>query len=296
MSSYSIKQLELVSGIKAHTIRMWERRYNLFLPQRTNTNIRRYNESDVQLILNISLLLRNGYKISKLSTKSLEEITELTLQNATKISPSKENDLEPLLLSLFSFDQSSFKAILKKKIVDRGLESTYEELILPLFYRIGILWQTGMIATTHEHFVTSIVKHIIISNYESLKEPKDNSSLFLFFLPEGEYHEIGLLFYAYAAKKMGFRTFYLGQSTPVEDVIKTSKLIKPAIIFTSTSSSISKINLSDFSKHVRKSIPKCQLFVTGYKANQDKFKIPKEITLISSIETFSSKIKSFKIK
>ena len=172
MSSYSIKQLELISGIKAHTIRMWERRYNLFLPQRTDTNIRRYTESDVRLILNITLLLRNGYKISKVAAKSHDEIAELILHLASNTSLSNENNLEPLLLSFLSFDQSTFKSYIKKKISDHGLEKTYEDLILPLFYRIGILWQTGMIKPTHEHFVTNIVKHILITNYESIQEPK----------------------------------------------------------------------------------------------------------------------------
>lgn len=291
MSSYSIKQLELVSGIKAHTIRMWERRYNLFKPERTDTNIRRYSGLDVQLILNIAQLLRNGYKISKLSTKSLEEIVELTLQNSKNISFSKENELEPLILSLLSFDQQTFKSSLKKRIDEHGLEETYESLILPLLYRIGILWQTGMLKPTHEHLVANIIKHLLISNYEALQEPKADSKIALFFLPESEFHEIGLLFFAYIAKKKGLRTIYLGQSTPVEDVIQTAKEIKPSIIFTSTSSSISKINLEELSKSVRKNIKGCQLCVTGYKANQDRFKMPKDINAISSLETFNKIIK-----
>lgn len=295
MSNYSIKQLELISGIKAHTIRMWERRYNLFSPNRTDTNIRRYNDLDVHLILNITLLLRNGFKISKLASKSPEEISELVLQNASQISPSKENDLEPLLLSLLSFDQSTFKSYLLNKISEHGLESVYEDLILPLLYRIGVLWQTGMINPAHEHFVTNIVKHIIISNYEAIKESKSDSSLFLFFLPDGEYHEIGLLFYAFVAKKMGLRTIYLGQSTPVEDVLQISKEIMPAVIFTSSSSSFSKISVPDFNKTIKKNVRNCHLFVTGFKVNQDKQNIPKDISIISSIEIFKSKIKSLKL-
>jgi len=296
MSSYSIKQLELISGIKAHTIRMWERRYNLFLPQRTDTNIRRYTELDVRLILNIALLLRNGYKISKVATKSHDEISELILQIPSSTPSSNEYDLEPLLLSLLSFDQSTFKSYLIKKIADHGLEETYEALVLPLLHRIGILWQTGMIKPTHEHFVTNIVKHILISNYEAIQEPKRDAPLFLFFLPENEHHELALLFYAFTTKKMGFRTIYLGQSTPTDDVIQASKEIKPAVIFTSTSSSIAKIDLADFYKTIRKSIPNGHLFVTGYKANLDRFKIPKEISIISSLDAFSSKVKSIKLK
>ncbi|RPH33010.1 MAG: MerR family transcriptional regulator [Bacteroidales bacterium] len=291
MSIYTIKQLELVSGIKAHTIRMWERRYKLFTPLRTDTNIRRYSGEDVQLILNIAQLLRNGYKISKLASKSLDEIVELTLQNSKSSSLSNENELEPFILSLLSFNQGSFKSSLKKRIDEQGLETTYERLLLPLLYRIGILWQTGMLNPTHEHFVTNIVKHLLISSYEGLNEPKDDSQTAIFFLPEGEFHEIGLLFFAYVAKKNGIRTIYLGQSTPIEYLIQTSKEIKPSIIFTSSSSSISKVNLVELSKSVRKNIKGCRLCITGYKANQDRFKLPKEIHAISSVETFNKIIK-----
>ena len=164
-------------------------------------------------------------------------------------------------------------------------------MILPLLYRIGILWQTVMIKPTHEHFVTNIIKHLLISNYEALKEPSSDSKLALFFLPESEYHEIGLLFFAYVAKKKGLQTIYFGQSCPFEDVIQSAKEIKPAIIFTSTSSSISKVNLAELSKLVRKNIKGCHLCVTGYKANQDRFKMPKDIYAVSSIESFNKIIK-----
>lgn len=292
MSSYSIKQLELVSGIKAHTIRMWERRYNIFSPQRTDTNIRRYTDTDVRFILNVTLLLRNGYKISKLALMTLDEISDLTLKISSNITHSKETDFEPLIISLLSFDQSTFRSYLNKKINEKGLENTYETFILPILYRLGLLWQTGMIKTTHEHFATNIIKHAIIYNYESLREPVNDSPIFLFFLPENEYHEIGLLFFAYLAKKAGFRVIYLGQSTPIEEVTSTSTEIKPAILFTSISSSVSKINLTDFAKNIRRKIPKCHLLVTGHKVNQDRFKMPKEVSAISSIESFNKILKA----
>lgn len=292
MSNYTIKQLELVSGIKAHTIRMWERRYNLFTPQRTNTNIRRYTAEDLQLILNISQLLRNGYKISKLASKSLDEIVQLTLSNTNKTSISSEMELEPLFISLFSFNQDNLKSSIKKKIEEHGLEATYESIIIPLFYRIGVLWQTGMLKTTHEHFITSIIKNILISNYENLSEPSSNSPLAIFFLPENEFHELGLLYFAYIAKKKGLKTLYFGQSTPVEDVITSSLELKPSILFTSTSSSISKLSLNELTKTIRKNFKSCHLCITGYKANQDRYKLPKDVTLISSADSFNRVIKS----
>ncbi|NVO09177.1 MAG: MerR family transcriptional regulator [Bacteroidales bacterium] len=296
MGSYSIKQLELVSGIKAHTIRMWEKRFGLFLPNRTNTNIRRYNDLDVQLILNITLLNRNGYKISKIARRSSKEISELILQLSSQTESSERNNIEPLILSMFSFDQPGFKNYLDKHIDERGLEKTFEEIAIPLLYRIGILWQTGTINSAHEHFVTSIIKNTIIAHTELLKEPKSKAPLFLYFLPESEFHEIGLLFYAYAGKKLGFRTLYLGQSTPTDSVIQAAKKIKPKVVFTSVSSNLSNINLEDFFKDLQKDTPNCLLFVTGYIANQNKNSIPKEVNIISNFEIFCNIIKTLKLK
>lgn len=296
MSTYSIKQLELVSGIKAHTIRMWEKRYGLFSPQRTNTNIRRYSESNVQLILNIALLTRNGYRISKVANKSSEEISELILKHSSQLTSNYKIDLEPIIQSILSFNQSGLKSYINRSIKELGLEKTFEYLFTPLLYRIGILWQTGMINSTHEHFVSNIIKQTIVINTETIKEPKIDAPLFLFFLPEGEFHEIGLMFFTYIGKKMGYRTLYLGQSTPVDDVVQTAKKLKPIVVFTSVTTIISKINLVDFLKKLQKDIPFTNLFITGYKANQDKNSIPKSINIISSLESFTDKLVSLRIK
>lgn len=296
MGSYSIKQLELVSGIKAHTIRMWEKRFGLFSPKRTNTNIRRYNDLDVQLILNITLLNRNGYKISKIARRSSEELSELILQLSAQSESSEKSNIEPLILSMLSFNQSSFKDYLDKHIDERGLEKTFEEIVIPLLYRIGILWQTGTINSAQEHFVTNIIKNTIIVHSQLLKEPKIKAPLILYFLPESEFHEIGLLFYAYVGKKLGFNTMYLGQSTPVDSVIQAAKKIKPKAVFTSISTNLSIINLQDFYKNLQKESSNCLLFVSGSKANQDRINIPKEVHIISDSETFIEITKTLKLK
>ena len=296
MSSYSIKQLELVSGIKAHTIRMWERRYGLFSPHRTNTNIRRYNEQDVQLILNIALLLRNGYRISKLAAKIPEELNNLVLNISVKESTVKESDLEPFLLDLFAFNQQAFKSNLNKKIDDLGLEVVFEKIILPLLERVGILWQTGMIKPVHEHFVSSIIKHTIIVKYELLKEPKSNAKTILFFLPEGEYHEIGILMYAFVAKKMGLNTFYLGQSTPINDLIEVLNAVKPSIIFSGISTSLPEFEIEGITKDIKKSLKGCAMYIAGNKDIINRIRVPKEVVIITSINQFLQKIKAIQAK
>jgi MerR family transcriptional regulator, light-induced transcriptional regulator len=296
MNNYSIKQLELISGIKAHTIRIWEKRYGVFSPQRTETNIRRYNEKDVQLILNIVLLTRNGFKISKVANKSSQEIAQLIRQLTTQQPSSDKNNLEPLLLSILSYNQSEFKSLLNQRIEEQGLEKTFENTLIPLLYQIGILWQTRTINSTHEHLFSNIIRQTIIFHTEQIKEPKKNSSLFLFFLPEGEYHEIGLLFYNYIAKKMGHQTSYLGQSTPVDDVVQMAKAVNPTIIFTSTSTKISKVNLLDVLKTLQKKVPHCHLFISSSIINQDRIDIPKNINVVTTLESFTKKLSALNVK
>lgn len=294
MSVYSIKQLELVSGIKAHTIRMWEKRYGLFSPNRTDTNIRRYTDTDVQLILNISLLTRNGFRISKVANRSLDEISGLILQQVNQNSSYEKSNLEPLIQSMLAFDQKSFKSYLGKSIKEQGLEKSFEDLISPMLHRIGVLWQTGMLNSIHEHFISNIIKHAIIYNTEILNEPDDNAPLIMYFLPDGEFHEIGLLFWTYIGKKMGFRTLYLGQTTPLEDIAKTGKTLKPSALFTSISTTISNSDYIDSLKKLQKDIPKTPLFVAGYRANQDRNNLPKSFNVVSSVESFTKKIASLK--
>lgn len=296
MSTYSIKQLELVSGIKAHTIRIWEKRYGLFSPIRTDTNIRKYDDSDVRLILNITLLLHKGYRISKVASKSLEEISQLVLQQGPKEPNHGNNSIEPLIIATLSFNSLDFKAYLAKKIKEHGLGVTYETIISPFLNRIGILWQAGVIQTTHEHFASNLIKHLITFNYESLKEPKDDSPLILFFLPEGEFHELGLLFYAFLLKQKGYRTVYFGQSTPAEDLIKSANELKAKAIFTSASTKISTVILSELVNTLQKNIRGITLFVTGYTISREPFSLPKSVKIVSSLESLEKSIKSLKSK
>jgi len=291
MSIYSIKQLELISGVKAHTIRIWEKRYDLFTPVRTDTNIRKYSDTDVRLILNIALLLKKGYRISKVARKSIEEISKLTLEQNPKESIIENNSIEPLILATLSFNSIDFKAYLNHKIKEHGLGETFEKILLPFLERIGLLWQAGAIQTTHEHFASNLIKHLITSQYESLKEPKNNSPLVAFFLPEGEFHELGLLFYAYLVKQMGYRTIYFGQSTPTEDLIKSAKELNIKILFTSISTKISSINLKEFVSTLQKNITGINILMTGYIFSHELDSIPKGVKVVLTVNSIEKILK-----
>lgn len=296
MSLYSIKQLELLSGIKAHTIRIWEKRYGLFSPSRTKTNIRKYTDDDVRLILNISLLVNKGYRISKVANKSLKEISKLTLQQGPKESLSNTNKFEPLIIATFSFSSTNFIGYLTKKVDELGFNQVYEDIILPFLERIGLLWQAGAILTTHEHFASNLIKQFITVKINQLEDTnKVGSSPVLFFLPEGEFHEIGLLFYAYIFKQKGFNVIYFGQSTPTEDIIKSALTLNANIIFTSGSTKFSKLDLKLFFKNLNKALPNSELFVTGYLYKEPN-DFPKQVKVISSVNNLEKYLKPSKSK
>lgn len=236
MGSYSIKDIEQLSGIKAHTIRIWEQRYQLIDPKRTETNIRFYDDEQLKFILNVGLLLKNGHKISKISSYSsavfraeVEKVYELTLLHSTTVH--LDLDSNDLMVSMIDMDTDKFHRIYENSVKHNGFEKTVTGLIYPFLEKVGILWSLGQINPAHEHFISCLIRQKVISGIDRLPEPKDGPK-FLLFLPVGEHHEIGLLMAHYLLKKNGARVYYLGQNLPDEDVKTAIETINPNKIFT----------------------------------------------------------------
>lgn len=223
MSVYSIKDLEKISGIKAHTIRIWEKRFSLISPERTQTNIRLYNDDELRKILNISILIRNGFKISRIAILSSQEISDKVMLFSQKKSD-VTSTIEHLLIAMFELDEHKFEHILSNQILNRGFEDTFTQILYPFFERLGLLWQTGSVIPAQEHFVTNIVRQKLIVAIDSLHTTETTNKQFLLFLPEGELHELGLLFYDYLLKKWGHKVIYLGQSVPVLNLIEIDRV------------------------------------------------------------------------
>ena len=286
MAQYTIKQMELLSGIKAATIRMWEKRYRIFSPQRTDTNIRRYNDDDVRFIINISLLLKRGFRISKLANLSLEDISELAAKFVTDYKLGN-NNIEPLVSATLEFDEPGIVQPVTESATKHGNEYAFESLVLPFLRRLGDLWQTGAISTAHEHFASNVIRNQIGIIYRNSSKPDvGKSTPIVFFLPEGEYHEIGLLYFAYVAKNAGYRTIYLGQSTPLADVIKITKELKCKMVFTSFYSLVSAEPsevLEDFSQE----LPDVEIIATGHAFSET---VPSKVNFVASAQDL---IKSF---
>jgi len=221
MSVYSIKELEKLSGIKAHTIRIWEKRYNLIEPCRTSTNIRYYNDSDLRKILNVAMLNRHGVKISHIAKLGELELKEEVMR-VSALHTSFDNIIDDMIVAMIDLDEPKFLNIISKNVSGYGLRDTVINLLYPFLDRVGILWQTGEINPFQEHFVSNLIRQKIISATDNLSSIFNaRSTKFLLFLPEGEWHEIGLLFAQYLLREAGHDVIYLGQSVPYSDVLAT---------------------------------------------------------------------------
>jgi DNA-binding transcriptional MerR regulator len=221
MAVYSIKELENLSGIKAHTIRIWEKRYNLIEPHRTNTNIRYYTDDDLKKILNVAVLNRQGIKISNIAKLNELELREEIIRVSSS-SKSQDNILESMIISMIDLDEYKLEAIIDKSISKKGFRDTVTDIFYPFLQRVGILWQSGNANPAQEHFVSNLIRQKIISATDKLPNvysPK--AKKFLLLLPEGEWHEIALLFAQYLLKESDQEVIYLGQSVPYSDVLST---------------------------------------------------------------------------
>lgn len=216
MSNYTIAQVVALSGIKAPTLRKWETRYSLFEPHRTDTNIRYYSDSQLKKLLNISVLLRNGFKISKIDKMSDEDIYE-NIENIL-IDSNQEDEITALIISMLEFDENKFDKIIKSHIINNGLLTTTTKIIYPLLNQVGVLWGINKIIPAQEHFISSLIKKKMFSGIDLLPLPHRDAPSILMFLPENEHHEIGLLLAYFIARKLGWRVYYLGQNVPTENI------------------------------------------------------------------------------
>ncbi|MBB5623954.1 DNA-binding transcriptional MerR regulator [Pedobacter cryoconitis] len=231
MKRFSISDIESLIGIKAHTIRAWEARYNLVPPKRTPTNIRYYEEDDLKHLLNIVTLNEKGYKISRIAKMDKAQINDLVLQ----LQADYNNDtVQVLRLSdaALKYDETAFSEILSGCIEELGLIDTMDLVLFPFMKKVGMLWQTGAIDPSHEHFASNLIRDRMIVEIDKLSKPdRKDPKRFLLFLPEAEMHETGLLFARYLLKRCGMDTLYLGQEIPYTDIKKVIAHYKPDYAF-----------------------------------------------------------------
>ena len=246
MDTYSMSQIEVLTGISAHKLRIWERRYGFPKPMRTNTNIRYYSDEQLKKLLNVGILNRNGYRISVITKMSLEELHENVTNILSNITSEFQDEINALILNMLEYNEKDFQSVFQRSVIRRGFLETVTEVIYPFLNQIGILWGTNKVIVSQEHFITNLIRQKIISAIDALPLPMENAPSITLFLLDSEDHEIGLLLSYFIAKSLGWHVFYLGQCVPAHNIPGFVEKMNPDLMLTlfiapKNSADISKI-------------------------------------------------------
>jgi DNA-binding transcriptional MerR regulator len=252
---FSIKDLENLSGIKAHTIRIWEKRYNVLEPMRTDTNIRYYDLPALQKLLNITLLHNHGYKISKISKLTPDKISILVREIVNEKSV-KHHAINAFKMAMMNFDQTLFVNTYNNLLSEKSFREIFYDIFIPLMNEIGLLWQSETISPAHEHFISYLVKQKLLVNTEKIQllEPTKENRVFVLFLPSNEIHELGLMYLNYEIILNGYKTIYLGESVPIESLKDIKKYFDNVTYISYMTVEPSKDEINNYLKEVHTEI------------------------------------------
>lgn len=293
-ANYSIKDLEQITGIKAHTIRIWEKRYNIVQPQRTNTNIRHYTDEDLKRLLSIAILNRHGIKISHIVSLPPDELNQqiVALSGNT---PDLDSHIEGLMMAMIELNEAKFDKILSNLFLNIGFEDTFNKVLVPFFEKIGILWQIGTISPAQEHFITNLIRQKMIVAIDGIISPEHvaNKKKFLLFLPDGELHEIALLYYSYLIQKRGHKVIYLGQMVPFDDLVSVTAHQNPDVLFTIFTTCPKNQKIEDYIEKLVLNFPDRKLFVSGIQFKMNQIELPPNVILIDGYERLKQELDQF---
>lgn len=291
MAQYSIRDLETLTGIKAHTIRIWEKRYGLVTPNRTETNIRHYSDLELKRLLNVSILNNHGIKISKVAKMSDEAVRE-RVAALVGTDGSYSTYIDNLVVAMVELGHERFERVLSDCTLRFGFEETCLQVLYPFLTKIGVMWQTDHINPAQEHFVSNLIRQKMIVAIDGAYKPTlVGAKKALLFLREGELHEIGLLFYHYLLLKNGFETIYLGQNVPYTDLIEIIKTHSPDVLVTAF---VAPINVPDLNHYLEDLTTQWHgpLLVAGMQAQREGVIWPKQAFRVESATAFKEKIAS----
>jgi DNA-binding transcriptional MerR regulator len=263
VNQFSIKDMEVLSGVKAHTIRMWEQRFHMFEPRRTPGNIRYYNDSDLKKLLNLSFLTQQGYKVSVLARMSEEELSRRVVDLSLTCT-GVESRIQSLTMHMLQLNELGFTQLLSVFIKESGLERVMLDIVFPFFRAIGFMWQTGTITPAHEHFITHLIRQKLIVSIDQMDYVQQEAAKkYLLFLPEGEFHELGLLFAHYVIRSRGHETIYLGANVPYADLKTVYSTYKPQSILCILTSAQVDLTASEYLNQLSSDFPKAQIMASG---------------------------------
>ncbi|MBO9573523.1 MAG: MerR family transcriptional regulator [Chitinophagaceae bacterium] len=282
MNFFTIKDLENLSGIKAHTIRIWEQRYSFLKPKRSDTNIRFYESDELKTLLNIALLNRYGFRISQIDKMQPETIREKILSLESS-GAQQEIIINNLLHCMIELDSYAFEDILDKYLLQWGIDKTITQLIFPFLDRIGILWLTDHIRVAQEHMVSSIIREKLIMGIQNASNPWSGKKTVVMFLPQGEFHELGLLYVQYLLKVKGTKILYLSADLPFDELEFVVKFKKPDYIYTHLTSVAGRFNLEKYLDKVGVKLKDTKFVVSGRVAQSYYKKVSPNVLLKNSL-------------
>ena len=290
-NKYSIKDLENFTLIKAHTIRIWEQRYNLFEPKRTDTNIRYYNDDDLKKILNINLLYNHGHKISKIAALAEPEIIIIAKEIIMENQSDFQSDIDFLIVSILNFNKTSINNRLNKKIEELSMEGLYDKIIIPTLMKIGELWQVSSFEIIHEHFFSNLLRDFIINKTNALKDSTDLVKSAVLFLHAQEQHELPLLMHQYILTRNGYSCYYFGQNLPIEELNFALKKINPQLVVSVFVAQIKEKVFQSLMNHLEDINKTSQVVISGGQLDNYPDLIPKDIHVVKTFKQITNLIK-----
>lgn len=285
MVVYSIKDIEKLTGVKAHTIRIWEKRYAIVIPKRTKTNIRYYDEDDLKNVMNIALLNNNGYKISNIAKLSTDERQTIAAK-LSNVDSKFENNIDAIMYSVLQLDEHNINLILNQHILQEGLSQTMEDLVNPLLEKMGMMWIAGSISEVHERFVTNLLKNVIVGQINSCDDNPNNieKTKIVLYLPEGQTHELSLLYLHYMLKAKGNEVLMFGTNYSLDSLEETLKLVKVDKVITVINEKLQLFSIQRYISRLGEIIGSETIAVlTGYEVLANQIKIPSNIHVVKNI-------------
>ena len=284
MAIYSIGDLAKLSGVKAHTLRVWEQRYEVLKPKRNDANVRYYDDDDVRHLLNVALLNSNGLRISQIAKLSAKELSKRVAE-ISEVSGEYSTHLDALTLSMLEMDEARFDRILTLNIEQLGFEQTMLTVIFPFLEKLSVLWMTGSVKPVQESFTSGLIRRKLMVAIEDLPHPNlDSGSSLMLFLPEGEAQEMSLLLLHYLSRKRGYRTFYLGRDISLTDLEDAYQIVKPRFVFTMITETFTASSVTDYAQKLLHTCPDSTLLLSGYQAVVQPLPVDPRLNVLRSMQ------------
>jgi len=295
MSTYSIKDLERISSQKAHTIRIWEQRYGLLEPERTDTNIRFYNDEQLKKLLNVCTLMERGMKIShisKLSKTEIDKEIDLLISASSHSEVQIEAIINQTLISIATYDVALFDQLFSNSVKRIGLLKTYLLIIYPLLVRTGLMWIKDDLLPSQEHFLSNMIRQKLFAAIDTLPLSENSDQTWVLFLNEEEDHEIGLLFAYYVLRQYGKKVIYLGARVPYRDLSHVINNCKPTHIYSFFVANQLARELEQLLIRLITDFQECTICISGGDQLMQKLAAGKKVLPITSVDTLIDILKN----